>query len=118
MGEQGSKRLRRKCLGALEPLVRQVEEVNGQRGNVAPPVAQRREADLADAEPIVQILAELALRDRPGEVAVGGRDQPDIDLPGAGLAQRLDGALLDGSEELRLDFRAQLANSSRNSVPP
>src|SRR5262249_26054191 len=109
VGEQGSKRLWREDLRPLEPLVRQVEEVDGQRGDVGAPVAQWWEADLADAEPVVQVFPELALRDRAGEIAVGGRDQPDIDFPRAGLTQRLDGALLDGPKELRLHLGAQLA---------
>ena len=50
------------------------EEVGRQVADVLRPLAQRRHADRHHAEPVEQVLAELALGDALVEPAVGGRD--------------------------------------------
>ena len=44
------------------------------------PFAQRRNQDGGRIEPIVQVVAELPRLDHRAQVAIGRRDQPDIDL--------------------------------------
>ena len=60
-----------------------VEEVLRQQRNILGPLAERRELDREDAEPVVQVFAERLLADGLLEVAVGGGDDPDVDLSGA-----------------------------------
>jgi hypothetical protein len=43
-------------------------------------LAQRRHVEVDHVEPPVEVLAEGALRDQVGQVAVGGGDDPDVDV--------------------------------------
>ena len=49
-----------------------------QQRHILAPVAQRRQLDRDDVEPVVQVLAEALGRDFLGELLIGGRDHPDI----------------------------------------
>jgi len=64
-------------------------EVARQLGDVLAPLGERRQADRQDVEPIEQILAELAVRDRGLEVDVGGGDDAQIRAYGARAAERI-----------------------------
>ena len=55
------------------------EEVAGQRAQVLGPLAERRQLDRHHVEPVVEVLAEAARRDRVLEVAVRGRDDAHVD---------------------------------------
>ena len=46
--------------------------------DVVEPLAQRRQRDLEDAEPVVEVLAELAAPHRRVQVAIGGGDDADV----------------------------------------
>ena len=81
-----------------------------QIGNVVAPVAQRRHEDREDVEPIEQVLAELAVLDLLQKVAVGGRDQPDVDPDGRAAADRIDLAILHGAQQLDLHVERQVAD--------
>ncbi len=72
--------------------------------------AQRGERDLDDGEPVVEVLAEGALVDAAGEVAVGGGDEAHVDGAGRGGADAADGARLDGAEQLGLERERHLAD--------
>ena len=74
------------------------------------PLAQGRKVDLEDREPVEEVLAELALRDRPREVAVRGRDDAHVGLQHLRPAEPLELALLEDAQELRLHGRAHLAH--------
>ena len=63
-----------------------VEEVLDEQRDVLAPIAQRRQRDRDDVEPVEQVLAELAVRDRLLQVAVGRGDDPDVDLDRLGAA--------------------------------
>ena len=66
--------------------------------------------DADHVEPVEKVGAEQASLDLLFQVAVGGHQQPEIqlDLPGAGEA--LDGLFLDELQELGLDVGRQLAD--------
>ena len=49
-----------------------------ERGDVFRPLAKRRHADARDVEAVQQVLAKASLQDHGLQVAVGGRDHPDI----------------------------------------
>ena len=53
-------------------------ELLDERGDLLPPLAQRRNPDLDDVEPVVQVLAELVRAHRALEIAVGRRNQPHV----------------------------------------
>ena len=77
---------------------------------VVEPIAQRRQVDREDVEPVVEVLAELALRDQRLEVAVGGRDDADVDLDRLGAADALELALLQHAQQLDLHLQRQVAD--------
>jgi hypothetical protein len=89
-----------------EPL----EEVLGQQQRVAAAQAQRRHLDVDDVEAVVQVLAELALADRLGQVAVGRGDQPHVDLDRLAAADPLERPLLQHAQQLDLQRRRYLAD--------
>jgi hypothetical protein len=100
--------------GGEAGLVRQVllglgEQVVDEQAQVALAVAQRREAQDGDGEAKEQVLAEAAGGDLGEEVAVGGRDDADVDLARGGFAHAGDIVLLQGAQELDLGGEGQLA---------
>ena len=54
------------------------QEVPGQRRDVLGALAQRRQADRHDVQPVEQVLAEQALADQLPQVAMGGGDDADV----------------------------------------
>ena len=86
------------------------DEVSHQFGDVVAAVAQRRHEDREDVEAIEQILAEQAVLDLLEEVAVGGRDQPDVDPDRRAGADRIDLAVLHRAQQLDLHVERQFAD--------
>ena len=86
------------------------EEVLGELGHVAEPVAQRRHPDREHVEPVVEVLAELAFLDQLDHVAVGRGDEAEVDLHRALGADRIDLAFLQRAQQLDLRFERQLAD--------
>src|SRR6266571_8058379 len=73
-----------------------------QQGNIVAVLAEGRDVDAHHVQTIVQILTKRALADSIGEIAVGGCDDPDIDLDLAITANRAYLALFEDAQELRL----------------
>ena len=73
-------------------------------------LAQRRHPDREDVEAVVEVLAELAVLDQLDHVAVGGRDQAEVDLDRLLGADRIDLALLQRAQQLDLGVERQLAD--------
>src|SRR3989441_4314049 len=69
---------------------------------------------LHDALPIfdavLQVVPELAVADRPFEIAIGRRHDPHVDRLGAQATQAADGLLLDDLEELDLQRQLDVAD--------
>ena len=85
------------------------EEVAGQVAEIGP-VAERRQGQLDDVEPIEQIVAEPAGGDLGVQVLVRRRDQPDVRGPGPGLADPLVATLLEEPEQLGLERQGQVGH--------
>ena len=85
------------------------DEVLDQARQILEAIAQRRQRDREDVEPVVEILAELALGDQLLEVAVGRRDHAHVDVDGLGAADALELALLQHAQELDLHLQRQVA---------
>src|SRR5205823_4956224 len=86
------------------------DEVTDQRRNIVAPIAQRGGREGDDMEAVVEVLPELPGRDQRGQVAVGGGDDPDVDVDGALTADPLEFALLQDPEQLELERRGDVAD--------
>jgi hypothetical protein len=73
-------------------------------------LAQGRNADAADVQAVQEVGAEAAGGHLPLQVAVGGRDDAHVDVQRVVGADRLDLALLQRPQELRLHVQRQLAD--------
>src|SRR5262249_38691275 len=56
------------------------EEMLDQFGNVLASIAQRRYDDVDDVEAVIQVVAELTLTDQLPQIAIGCRDDADVDV--------------------------------------
>ena len=110
----GRQRPQRLGLDADEPraqlAVEPAHEVIDQQRNVAATLAQRRQRDVHDVEPVEQVLAEPPLRDLPVEVAVGAGDDADVERHRPGRPHRPHLAVLDDPQQLDLEQQRQLAD--------
>ncbi len=86
------------------------EEVQGQIRDVGDTLAQRWQLDLPIGNAMPEIVAKLAARAHCGEIAVGGRDHPDLRWPGAGGAEAPHLALLQHAQDARLGGRRHVAD--------
>jgi hypothetical protein len=86
------------------------QEVLGEQQGVAAAQAQRRQLDVHDVEAIIKVLAEAALADVLGEVAVGGGDEAHVDLDRLAAADALEGPLLQHAQQLHLHGGRDLAD--------
>ena len=86
------------------------DEVVDQGRDVLAALAQGRSLDREDVEAIEQILAEGAGPDLLGRVAVGGRDDTDVNLDRAFGADGVNLALLQGAQQFDLHVQRQFAD--------
>jgi len=87
-----------------------VDEDPHHRGDVLDPLAQRRNDVREHVEAIEQILAKGLVADGVLEVAVGGRDDADVNLDRLRAPQAFEDALLKRAEQLGLDFHRQITD--------
>ena len=78
--EEARERLRGEDLPVARALVVALQEVGGEERHVLPALAERRDPDRHDGEPVVEVLAEAALRDGAAEVLVRRGDHADVHL--------------------------------------
>ena len=81
-----------------------------QLGDVLAALAERRNADRKDVEPVVEVLTEGAGLDEVDQAAIGRRDEPEVHPHRPARAHRVDLAVLKGAEKLDLDVERQLAD--------
>ena len=86
------------------------EQMAGKRRDVALPVAQRRDRDVDDVEPVIEVLAEAAGGDLLAEAPVGRGDDAHVDGERAGAADALDFAGLDRAQQLGLGLEREVAD--------
>ena len=86
------------------------DEVLDQQGQILGPLAQRRQMQRHDVQTIVEIRTERAVSHRLLEIAIGGRDDPHVDVDALLAADTHELALLDHPQELRLQRRRELAD--------
>ncbi len=104
IGRQNVQRLGGEALDLFRVFPGQLGEIMlKQQGNIPGSLAERGQVDGHDIQPVIQILAELALVHHLFEVAVGGRDQPHIHLQRIAPSHTLEAPLLEDTQDLDLD---------------
>src|SRR5208283_5587060 len=81
-----------------------------ERWNRVTPIAQRRDDEGGGVEAIIQIVAKLACLDHRAKIAIGCRDQPDIDLVTVRRADRLNLVHLYRAQQFGLQLQRKLAD--------
>ncbi len=95
----------------LTPLLAdRFEKVLGKQGNIAAPVAQCRHRELDDIEPIIEVIAEIALLDLGLERFVAGRQNTRVDARLFAAADRAHGLFLDDAQQLDLHRQRQVGD--------
>ena len=87
-----------------------LDEVVDERRDVLLALAQRRELDRDDVQPVEEVLAEASLLDGAPQVDVGGRHDPDVHLDGLDAAEPHELALLHHAQELGLGLEGDVAD--------
>jgi hypothetical protein len=101
---------RSKPLGGALGRIELVEEVLGKHLDVGRALAQRRQLDREHVQPVVQVLAELAFRDRLARLLVGGGDDAHV---GGNRLRRSDpheGAGFQDAQQLDLQRQRHLGD--------
>src|SRR5712692_5220 len=93
-----------------ETLVEPPEEIRDQRRNVTLALAEGRDHDAHDVEPVKEVLAEAPVLHHRLEVLVGRGDHPHADGVGLGRPDGPDLLVLDDAEQLALERRRQLGH--------
>ncbi len=94
----------------VKPLGGLAQEQTAEVGNFLAALAQWRDVDTDDAEPIVQIFSEPALGHPLLEVGVGGGDHANVHTLRPRVADRHDFALLEKTQKLWLDVKGDVAD--------
>src|SRR5262249_31771519 len=81
-----------------------------QRRNVFRPLAQRRYVDRKYVQAIVQVAAKSSRADVLGQLAVRGRNEPDVYLQRAASTEPLELPLLQNAQQEHLHFRGKLTD--------
>src|SRR4029079_16845351 len=85
--------------------------------NVTAPLAQGREIDVEDIEPIVEIVPELAELDRLAELAVSGGEHPHVHPYRLGAAHPEERPAFEHAEQLHLHAERDLADLVQKDCP-
>jgi hypothetical protein len=81
-----------------------------QKLNVFTPFAQRRDFDGKHPEPVEKVLPELIIPDHALQVAMSGRNQPNINLDGLRTSEAFKLPLLQGSQKFRLQVHSYVTD--------
>ena len=82
----------------------------GHGDDVLLPLPQGGDVDADDVQPVEEIGPEQTALHRLLQIAVGGNDQPEVQLDLLGAGEALNGLLLNQLQELGLDMGGQLAD--------
>ena len=87
-----------------------IQQLADDDGDVLPALAQGGNPDGEDVQPVVQILAELALGHHLPQIPVGGGEDPGLDGDLLLPANPKEGPGVEEGEQLRLEEQVQLAD--------
>ena len=85
-------------------------EMFGQHGDVLAAIAKSRHGDVDDVEPVEEVEPEPSAVHLAAQIAIGGRDDPDVDAPGHILTDPAQLPFLEHAEDLRLRASGQLSD--------
>src|SRR5215472_4017365 len=87
-----------------------LDEVAHEQRNILPTLAQRREMNGKNIQPIVKVLAEFVRVHHFRKIPIRGSDQANIDLPGTSAPQTLEFLFLKDSQQLGLQAQGKIAH--------
>src|SRR6267154_5241614 len=87
-----------------------LDQIFDQERDVFGTLAERRDVDRKDVEPVKQILPECSCGNRFRQVAVGRRQEADVHVNRVAVAHALDLVILKDAEQGDLGFRRQIAD--------
>ena len=87
-----------------------LQEVVGQQLDVFGTLPQRGHRNLEDLETVIEVLAQQSLGEHLIELAVGGRDDPDIHLDGRLASGAREVAALQHAQQLHLQIGRHLGD--------
>ena len=93
------------------------QEVARQHHHVITAITQRRQVQVHDVEPVVQVLAETTGLGLGLQVAVGGGDDPNVDRLARGVAHPGYRAVLQRAQDLHLQGHRHLADLVEQQGP-
>src|SRR5208282_2639272 len=94
-----------------------LHEVVYEYGDVFLSIAQRRDLDAEDIEPIEKIGTELTLLDQFFQILVGGGDAAEVHLDSLVAAHSCDFALLQYAQQVGLGLQADVADFVQENCP-
>src|SRR5688572_27355508 len=94
--------------GSPEPASRMLDEVRSQPADVFDTFAKRRQRDGEHAQSIKEVTSKAARLHVVLEVAIGRRDDPDVDGSRRFLTHALETAFLQDAQQLRLEIERDL----------
>src|SRR5882672_667747 len=103
-------RVGRELLPAPVLLVEPLEEPRGQDRDLFLALPERGNHDLDHVEPVVEVLAELALDHRLLEVTIGGGDHPSVDVDQFVTTDPRELEVLEDVEQLGLETERELGD--------
>src|SRR2546425_859364 len=95
-----------------------LQEARGQRRDILPPLAERRQGEDQALQAEVEVLAEPALRDAALEVPVARGDHPHVHRGGTRGPDPVERLFLKDAEQLALVFGPQLADLVQEDRAP
>ncbi len=82
----------------------------GQHRDIGAARAQRRQRDRHHVDPVVEVLAEALLGDLFGQIAIGGGDQPHVDVEGLVAADPPHFLFLQHAQQLGLQPETEIGD--------
>src|SRR5258708_13953819 len=87
-----------------------MKEVLDQRGDIFPPLAERRNVDREYVQAVKEIFSKGAASDRTFQVAIGRGHHPHVRANRLASANPLEFTLLQNAQQSNLSFRGQLTD--------
>src|SRR5262245_17461560 len=94
-----------------------MDDVPNQSRNVLAPLPERGNADREHIEPVQQIGSKLSGGSHLLEVAIGGGNQPEVDLAGLRRSQTLELPFLKHAQQLSLQLKRKIADFIEEKRP-
>ena len=102
----------------MRPLGLDMVEPFNQSGNILDPLRQRRQVNRNRVEAMIQVGAKRTSTDRPVQVAVGGRDYPDVYFDGPVTPNAFEAFVLQNMQQFRLKIDGQLSDFVQKNGAP